>query len=635
MLHNTVRNKLDPRARRMVALADDASEVALKREIDRGTLTAAAGVDVTGRMTPAMVTVRVLVRLVAGVELPSDPPATWIRIVDQIYGVNIAPSLLGALAEQPDVEIVEAGRQLAPMLSASVSETRADRVRQSPLGLDGSGVVVGIIDLGFDLSLDDFRNSNGTSRVAFLWDQSLVPIAGETSPARFGYGVEYDRAAIDGMLTVDPPTHMVRHEPLAGSHGTHVAGIAAGNGRSHDPSFPAGTFVGVAPGATIIFVQPQAGDVSTTFTDSVHVAEAVSYIFEKAGELGLPCVINMSLGQNGGSHDGESLVERAIDRLLEERGRAMVLAAGNEHIWRGHAAGSLSEGEQRSLRWKVGGGLPLPGGGVTPPGDDFTTNELELWYSSRNEFHVKLVAPDGEMTDMVRPGETLDDSLRGGEHITIDSVRFSPLNGDAQMYFEVSPPPGGVVRSGIWQVVVEAVRVRDGRFDAWIERDVRRGNNNFGDQSFFVGTDFVADRTLGTPATARRAIAVANYLYTSETIEESSSRGPTRDGRGKPEVAAPGTAIVSSCAGGGRPIPNKPGSKIPMRIPMTGTSMAAPHVTGIVAQLFQHRPNLRADQLRKILTASARALPGQAEFDTAWGYGRVDAEAALDLLLKL
>jgi subtilisin family serine protease len=632
-MYDEITAKLDPRAKRMFRLAADGSAVELKREIDRGTLEAVSGVDVTGPLTPAMVTVRVLVKLRSDEEPPAQPPAKWVRIVDALYAVTLPPHLLGSLAEQPEVEVVEAGRQFAPMLSTSVAETRADRLRLPPLGLDGSGVVNGIVDFGFDLSLDDFRNADGSTRVAFLWDQELTPVQGEHSPAPYGYGVEYDREAIDGLLMNDPPIHMVRHEPLAGSHGTHVAGIAAGNGRSHDPEFPAGVFTGVAPGATIIFVQPNPGDATTTFTDSVHVSEAIAYIFDKARQMQLPCVVNVSLGQNGGSHDGESLVERAIDRLLETEGRAVVLAGGNEQVWRGHTSGMVVEGTPRSLRWKVGGGLPLPGGGVTPAGPDFSRNEMEIWYSSRDEFHVQLIAPDGAATDVVRQGETLQETLATGrERVTIDSVRFSPLNGDAQIYVEVSPPPGGIVRSGVWEVVLTGARVRDGRFHGWIERDARRRVNNFADQSFFVGTDFVPEYTLGTPATARRAIAVANYVHSAEAPEESSSRGPTRDGRDKPEVAAPGTSIMSSCAGGGRPNPQRPGTMFPMRIPMTGTSMAAPHVTGIVAQLLQHRPKLQAEQLKKILIAGARPVGDSRVFEVAWGYGRVDAEAAFNLL---
>jgi subtilisin family serine protease len=628
---DAVRTKLDPRARRLLAVARDASDQQLRREVSRGTVTAAPGADLTAGLTPDMVTVRVLVKLAASASIPVTPTATWTRVVDHIYAVQIAPALLGALAEQRGVEIVEAGRQLAPVLSTSVAETRADVVRRPPIGLDGTGVLVGIIDFGFDYTLDDFRNSDGSTRVAFLWDQGLTPQGGESSPVRFNYGVEYDRAAIDAMLA-NPATNAVRHQPPAGSHGTHVAGIATGNGRAADANFPVDQFCGVAPGATIIFVEPEAGDATTTFTDSVHVAEAIAYVFEKADELGMPCVINMSLGQNGGSHDGESLVERAIDRLLEEPGRGLVLAAGNEHVWRGHAAGVIGQGQTESLGLRVGGNMPIPGGGNTGTGNDFTQNEVEIWYSPRDEFHVRVVAPNGQQTDLVEPGETLTHTFPTGETVTIDSVRFSPLNGDAQIYIEIAPPFNGTIRSGEWRAQVTGAQVRDGRFDAWIERDVRRGNNNFADQSFFAGNDFVADRTLGTPATGRRSIAVANYRHTLGLPEDSSSRGPTRDGRSKPEVAAPGSEILSSCSQGGRPRPGNPGSVFPMRIPMTGTSMAAPHVAGVLALLLQKQPDLRGDQLRKVLMASARPTNGQTGFDNAWGFGKVDAEAAVNLL---
>ena len=136
--------------------------------------------------------------------------------------------------------------------------------------------------------------------------------------------------------------------------------------------------------------------------------------------------------------------------------------------------------------------------------------------------------------------------------------------------------------------------------------------------------------TLGTPATSRRGISVANYDHVTTAPSASSSRGRTRDGRDKPEVAAPGTNIVSSCALGGRP--DGAGGTHRVRTTMSGTSMAAPHVSGIVAQLLQRDPDLSAAQVRAALVASADPPPGVGVFDAAWGYGRVDAEEAARLL---
>jgi subtilisin family serine protease len=179
-------------------------------------------------------------------------------------------------------------------------------------------------------------------------------------------------------------------------------------------------------------------------------------------------------------------------------------------------------------------------------------------------------------------------------------------------------------------VQLDAAASRHGRFDAWIERDARERNNQFADQSFFVGSDFDPTMTLGTPATGRRSIAVANYNHQTESVSDSSSRGPTRDGRNKPEVAAPGTAIKAAHALGGRPKPG--GGTFPMRLGMSGTSMAAPHVAGIIALLLQRNPRLTAPQLRKLLTAATRVVAGVPNFDNAWGFGRVEANGSVGII---
>jgi subtilisin family serine protease len=615
---------LDPRLRRLVHAQDDPARL---DDLTASQVTARDGSLPSGGPP----TTRVLVRASRPTPSAATPDTTWTTVAEGIYAVQLPIADLETLADDPQVQFVEAARLMAPQLVSSVPETRADRLRVAKPprpALSGLGIVVGIVDFGLDFTLEDFVNPDGTTRIAFIWDQSLTPQAGEAAPAGFTRGVEYDADAINAALKDPNPFSVVRHLPEPASHGTHVAGTAAGSGRSGDATFPAGRYVGVAPEATIIYVQPDTSGNAGSFTDSVAVAEAMSYIYQKAAQLGRPCVVNMSLGQNGGSHDGESVVEQAVDRLLEVPGRAFVHAAGNEHTWRGHASGGLTEGEVRTLQWRTGGGMPVPGGQL-PAGPDRSPNELEIWYSPRDELHVRLIDPTGAPTPVVIPGQTELHNFPGGNSAFVDSERFSPLNGDARIFLAVDPGTTTQVAAGIWRVEITAVRVRSGRFDAWIERDARDPANNFADQSFFVGTDFDPVMTLGTPATSRRGISVANYNHVTVAPSSSSSRGRTRDGRDKPEVAAPGTNIVSSCAMGGRP---NGGGVHPMRTTMSGTSMAAPHVAGIVALLLELDPTLSAAQLRKALLASANPPNGVLPFDVAWGYGRVDAVEAARLL---
>lgn len=615
--------RLDPRLRRLVKSCE--SPERLQGDQSRDFIARVAAVGAAEPIEASQFTKRVLVSSTTAE--PQFPPSVTrvLHLIDRFYSVEVQIDGLEELARSPDVEFVEAGRQLHTELLSSVPECRADLAVDQRTGsaLTGRGVVVAIIDFGFDFTLHDFRDSNGQTRIAFLWDQSLTPQSGETSPAPFGYGVEYDRAAIDADLGSGSPFSLVRHAPGAGSHGTHVAGIAAGNGRSGDPTFPPGQYAGVATEATLVVVQPQTKPSDATFTDSVQVAEAIEYCFRKADDLGMPCVVNISLGQNGGSHDGESIVERAIDAYLGSQGRAIVLAAGNEHIWRGHSSGVVSTGLITTLGWHVGGGLPLPGGGALPPGaGDFSPNEMEIWFSPRDQFRARVVSPSGETTPWVEPGDSNLEVMQNGDEVFLSSERITVLNGDSQIYLEVSPPSQNVpLQSGTWLVEIEGVDVRDGSFDAWIERDARRATNSFADQSFFVGADFDGRMTLGTPATARRGIAVANYDHVTDAPADSSSRGRTRDGREKPEVAAPGTNILSSNS-----LHSQTGQ--PPRIEKSGTSMAAPHVTGVAAQLLEAEPRLTSEQIKKILIASARSAVGVSGFDEAWGFGKLDAEVA-------
>src|SRR5204863_2929079 len=143
-------------------------------------------------------------------------------------------------------------------------------------------------------TLDDFRDPiTNNTRIAFLWDQNLTPIGSERAPQGYKHGVEYTASDIDAHLAAPSGRGAVRHRAVANSHATHVAGIAAGNGRSADPKFHAGNYVGAAPEATLIYIEA-AKQPGIPLTSSDRVAEAIAYVFGKAKEMDKPCIINVS-----------------------------------------------------------------------------------------------------------------------------------------------------------------------------------------------------------------------------------------------------------------------------------------------------------------------------------------------------
>ncbi len=210
----------------------------------------------------------------------------------------------------------------------------------------GAGTIVGIVDTGIDYKHEDFiDDTTGKSRILYIWDQTLTAQGGEVVPAA-GYGVEYNQAQIndeiDGTLT-----GFVREEDTNG-HGTHVAGIAAGDGSATNGDEPAGKYKGMAPEAELIIVK--------TDLTSDHIIDGVNYIFDKASFLGKPAVVNLSLGTHQSPHDGTGSVSYAIDESIETagsetKGRVVVVAAGNEGSDKIHAEANISPGSPETIKF--------------------------------------------------------------------------------------------------------------------------------------------------------------------------------------------------------------------------------------------------------------------------------------------
>ncbi|NEH46630.1 S8 family serine peptidase [Rhizobium leguminosarum] len=499
-----------------------------------------------------------------------------VRRSDAIFSLKASQTLRPALAYTlPAMDV------LPESFSAGVN----------PMG--GRGVVVGIVDFGCDFVHANFRNQDGSTRITAIWNQGAVAQPG--SP--FGYGRLYDRAAIDAALIKPDPYDALGYGPRpdsagqSGSHGTHVMDIAAGNGNGSKRP-------GVAPAAEIIFVEADSTDiawdgpnvVNQSFGDSVQLLEAVSFIFEQAGDR--PCVVNLSLGTNGGPHDGSSLVEQGLDALVNERAnRAVVIAASNSQTDDIHIAGV------------VPGDTPLD---VVMRQQNAGGGELEFWYPGDRRLEITLLAADGTEFGPVAPGDALPIGAANQLSIFISNRLDDPNNHDNVIALWIAQG----LTDGDWTVRLRSLDGQEVDFHGWIERDDAT-------QAFFTGA--VPTHTLGSISTGRSSIVVGSYDAHKPQFPLSSfsSCGPTRDGREKPEVSAPGQAVVAARSRTGDGVIRK-----------SGTSMAAPATTGLIALTYaeaaRNGQNISVDDLREHLIATAKRDGRGPGWDPRYGSGRAN-----------
>ena len=481
-------------------------------------------------------------------------------------------------------------------------------VRRPPnLPETGRGVIVGVVDWGFDFAHPNFRRADGSTRALALWDQS----AEGTGPAPYGYGRVWERAEIDHALKSEEPYAALGYHPASGdpgghgAHGTHVLDIAAGNGDGEEAP------TGMAPEADLLFVHLAARGTGggANLGDSVTLLEALDWIARRAGDR--PWVVNLSVGRHGGPHTGLTLVEQGIDALLAAApGRAVVHSAGNYFASDTHVSGTLRPGQEVSFGW------------LTDEAD-VTPNELEVWYPGRDVFQVSLRPPGGERALRVRLGGEAAVVVDGRTVGRLYHRASDPALGDHHV--DVFLEPGAP--AGRWEVILAAEDVVDGRFHAWVERDAACPRC----QSRFEAEEAVPTTTTGTIANGFHGISVGAYDACSADgdLAPFSSSGPTRDGRVKPDLVAPGVRVLAA-----RSASRELGSDTPLLTRLSGTSMAAPHVTGTVALVFEaaSRP-LAIQETRRLLLGSAR--PAVGEEGSRVGSGYLDVEAAVAAARRL
>lgn len=458
----------------------------------------------------------------------------------------------------------------------------SSEARRPPVPEIGRGAVVGVIDWGLDVTCPAFRSPSGATRVLALWDQRDLPGRPALNP--FGYGCIMDRAAINAALALDDPHrslgyHPADADPGDGTHGTHVLDIAAGNGRHGGP-------MGMAPGADCVFVHLAAGALGglANLGDSLRICEALAFIRQVAGPR--PFVVNMSVGRHASPHTGTTLLERAIDALVEAKpGRAVVMSTGNYYQANAHASGRLIPGRSDTVTWNVAAADP-------------TINELEVWYPDCDTFHVRLEGPESGLLVEAGLDETAEIRARGEIVGRLYHRAFDPNTRDHHVNLFLYP--GAPV--GAWRMTLLPRRIRDGRWHAWVERDTACRAC----QSRFDRREADPTHTTGSICNGFLSIAVGALDTTGTTphVARFSSSGPTRDGRAKPDCVAPGAAILAARSASIT-------EPTPLLTRKSGASQAAPFVAGTIALVFEaaRRP-LTIHETRTVLLGTATPMPG-------------------------
>lgn len=534
----------------------------------------------------------------------------------------------------------------------------------------GAGVVIGIVDAGVDTTHADLQHPDGTTRIAWYLDFAADP-AGVHPELEAAYGCAPEAGLRCAILSASDINQRLASpergdEPRdAVGHGTHIAAIAAGNGRSLDGA----AYAGIAPEATLIAVRVTGSSGAIRDAD---VALASEFVFARAAELGMPAVVNLSLGNDFGAHDGSSELSRLLASSIgpEHPGRAIVVAAGNSgQLHRGlveeraeplgiHAEVDVSAGEPRRVPLLT----PAPGGGRA-----MTDASIFVWLNlfPESELSVALSLPDGTRLGPVALGgtQTLDTGELGAAIVHgVDSAPpelAEALPGVAELLLP-SAGSAAVLIDGRWPAAstFQIELAGAGRAELWAqsEGDLGPGAAPMG----AVFANATVQQTITIPASDPALIAVGasinrlgwsdtrGTLVTFSTTEQPapepggpaffSSAGPNRLGDLKPDLLAPGGFVVSAMPSAADPrgfassvfagLCAPLGCQVvtPEYAVTAGTSMAAPMASGAIALLLEQNPRLTQPELRALLQAGTRPLDLPADVVSREGGGVLDLE---------
>lgn len=513
-------------------------------------------------------------------DLENEFSALGIRVRSLInnYAIMRVPEgQMDRVTELTQIEYIEKPKRLFFAVNGARAASCLLPVQPSPgrpgsPGLTGEGVLVAVIDSGIDYFHPDFRREDGSTRIRLLWDQDQDRI--------------YNSEEINESLRNGD-----RSRPLSADgsgHGTAVAAIAAGNGRGSG-----GVYRGVAYESELLIVKLGV-PLTDSFPRTTQLMEALDLVVREAIRLGRPVAVNISFGNTYGSHDGTSLLETFMDDLSGYGKSVLVAGMGNEGAGAGHTMGELKNGGMTEAELSI---APYE-----------TGLGVQLWKSYADRFRVSLVTPSGRslgpLDERLGP-QTFED---GGTRILAYYGKPSPYSTAQEIYFDFIPVRD-YLDSGIWTFRLEPERIVTGRYDLWLP-----SGGLLNPSTRFLKAS--PDTTLTIPSTSASVLSVGAYDDSRLAYADFSGRGFTRLTRQvKPDIAAPGVDIITARRGGGYEA-------------VTGTSFAAPFVTGSAALLMEwgivrgNDPFLYGEKVKAYLRRGARELPGFTEYPNPQvGYG--------------
>lgn len=493
-----------------------------------------------------------------------------IRVEPLIAGyaiVTIPENLIGAFSRMEEIEFIEKPKKLYPQVTAGLGASCFYPLLQPVSGkaLSGQGVYMAILDSGIDYTDPMFRYADGTTKIAWLWDQGKRADAekGEKPPQGFFTGVEYSRK----MLNANLQKNSERLTTDVTGHGTNVAKIA----------------VQGAPESELIVVKLDTA--RGTYPSTVSLLRAFTYVAKKAQVENMPVAINLSYGNTYGAHDGSSLLERFIDNITEVGRNVICIGAGNEGASAGHFAGKLSENEIQRISFAMG------------TYERSFSLQLWKWYADRMD--ISILSPAGEQY-LIRnqnAGGEAQQAVMEQTKLLIFSGRPQPYRKREEVYIDFIPVET-YLNTGIWTIEITPRRIANGELRLYMPSAVVRSENT----RFLLPSPA---QTLTIPSTAQKVITVGAYNAYVRSYAAFSGRGDAGSDRAennKPDLVAPGVNIRIGEGEGGAVV--------------SGTSYATPFVTAAAALLMEYGivqgndPFLYGEKVKAYLHAGARQLPG-------------------------